>query len=400
MPLYEWKGKNRYGDIVQGKRIARSAEGLAKSLQREQVVVEDIKRTRAELKIPFLQRQKVKLKDLAIYSRQLSVLIDAELPLIQSLNILAEQTKNRYFKHVIQEIREDVEGGSTLNQAKRKFPKVFDDLYCNLVASGEESGSLDIMLKRLAEFLEKIVKLRSQVRQAMIYPTSIVLFSIVVVIFMMWKVIPVFANIYLELGAQLPALTAGVLALSGFIQKYILFIALGFIGLFLLLGYIRRTNEGRKVFDRITLKIPLFGKLLEKVGLSRITRTLSTLLSGGVPMLESLKITSTTSGNVVVENYVMQSRTLVAEGSSLTDALREGGQFPFMFIQMVGVGEATGTLDEMLSKLADFYDDEVESTTAALLSIMEPVLLIFVGGMVGTIIISMYLPIFSLLGKL
>ncbi len=164
MPLYEWKGKNRYGDIVQGKRIARSAEGLAKSLQREQVVVEDIKRTRAELKIPFLQRQKVKLKDLAIYSRQLSVLIDAELPLIQSLNILAEQTKNRYFKHVIQEIREDVEGGSTLNQAKRKFPKVFDDLYCNLVASGEESGSLDIMLKRLAEFLEKIVKLRSQVR--------------------------------------------------------------------------------------------------------------------------------------------------------------------------------------------------------------------------------------------
>ena len=400
MPLYEWKGKNRYGDIVQGKRIARSAEGLAKSLQREQVVVEDIKRTRAELKIPFLQRQKVKLKDLAIYSRQLSVLIDAELPLIQSLNILAEQTKNRYFKHVILEIREDVEGGSTLNQAKRKFPKVFDDLYCNLVASGEESGSLDIMLKRLAEFLEKIVKLRSQVRQALIYPTSIVLFSIVVVIFMMWKVIPVFATIYLELGAQLPGLTAGVLALSGFVQKYILFIALGFIGLFLLLGYIRRTNEGRKVFDRITLKIPLFGKLLEKVGLSRITRTLSTLLSGGVPMLESLKITSTTSGNVIVEKYVMRSRTLVAEGSSLTDALREVGQFPFMFIQMVGVGEATGTLDEMLSKLADFYDDEVESTTAALLSIMEPVLLIFVGGMVGTIIISMYLPIFSLLGKL
>ncbi len=328
------------------------------------------------------------------------MLIDAELPLIQSLNILAEQTKNRYFKHVILEIREDVEGGSTLNQAKRKFPKVFDDLYCNLVASGEESGSLDIMLKRLAEFLEKIVKLRSQVRQALIYPTSIVLFSIVVVIFMMWKVIPVFATIYLELGAQLPGLTAGVLALSGFVQKYILFIALGFIGLFLLLGYIRRTNEGRKVFDRITLKIPLFGKLLEKVGLSRITRTLSTLLSGGVPMLESLKITSTTSGNVIVEKYVMRSRTLVAEGSSLTDALREVGQFPFMFIQMVGVGEATGTLDEMLSKLADFYDDEVEATTAALLSIMEPVLLIFVGGMVGTIIISMYLPIFSLLSKL
>ncbi|MEA3421562.1 MAG: type II secretion system F family protein, partial [Acidobacteriota bacterium] len=210
----------------------------------------------------------------------------------------------------------------------------------------------------------------------------------------------VFASIYLELGASLPALTAGVLALSGFVQKYILFIALGFIGLFLLLGYIRRTNEGRKVFDRITLKMPLFGKLMEKVGLSRITRTMSTLLSGGVPMLESLKITSTTSGNVIVENYVMQSRTLVAEGSSLTDALREVGQFPFMFIQMVGVGEATGTLDEMLSKLADFYDDEVETTTTALLSIMEPVLLIFVGGMVGTIIISMYLPIFSLLSKL
>ncbi len=400
MAVFKWKGKNRYGDIVEGERKARSSEELSQTLQREQIKVSDISKKGIEIHIPFLEKRSVKPKELAIYSRQLSVLIDAELPLIQSLNILAEQTKNKYFKKVIINIREDVEAGSTLNQAKRKFPSVFDDLYCNLVASGEQSGSLDIMLKRLAEFLEKIVKLKAQVKQAMIYPVTIVVFAIIVVIFMMWQVIPVFANIFVELGATLPALTAFVLAVSHFVQNYIIFIFLGIIALIFLVRYARKTEKGRKIFDAMALKMPLFGALLEKVGLSRITRTLSTLLSGGVPMLESLKVTSTTSGNVIIEDHVMRSRTMVAEGTSLTDAFKEVGAFPFMMVQMVGVGEATGTLDEMLVKLADFYDDEVEASVAALLSVLEPILLIFVGGLVGMIVVSMYLPIFSLLGEL
>jgi len=400
MPIFKWKGKNRYGDIVEGERSARSVDELSQLLQREQIAASEITKKRIELTIPFLTSQKVKLKELAIYSRQLSVLIDAELPLIQSLTILAEQTKNKYFKKVIINIREDVEAGSTLNQAKKKHPKVFDDLYCNLVASGEQSGSLDIMLRRLAEFLEKIVKLRSQVKQALIYPTAIVIFAVIVVIFMMWQVIPVFANIFVELGAQLPALTAFVLALSNFVQKYILFIIGGMIGLVFVFKYARKTDSGRKFFDAASLKMPLFGPLLEKVGLSRVTRTLSTLLAGGVPMLESLKITSTTAGNVIMENNIMLSRSMVAEGTSLTDAFKEVGHFPFMLTQMVGVGEATGTLDEMLEKLADFYDEEVDASVSALLSILEPILLIFVGGMVGMIIVSMYLPIFSLLSEL
>jgi len=399
MPTFQWKGKNRYGDVVGGVRVARSVEDLSRALQREQISVMDISAARKKLELPFLQRQKVKLKDLAIYSRQLSVLIDAELPLIQSLNILAEQTKNKYFKTVIKDIREDVEAGSTLNQAKRKFPNVFDDLYCNLVASGEQSGSLDIMLRRLAEYLEKIVRLRAQVRQAMIYPSAVLSFAIVVCIFMLWKVIPVFASIFLELGAELPFLTSIVLSLSVFIQKYILFMAIGVVAIIFGIRYWRKTESGRRILDKFLLRMPLFGKLLEKVGLSRVTRTLSTLLSGGVPMLESLKITSSTSGNVIIEDHIMQARSMVAEGTSLRDALREKGRFPFMMIQMVGVGEATGTLDEMLTKLADFYDEEVEYSVANLLSILEPILLIVVGLIVGSIVISMYLPIFDLMSK-
>lgn len=397
MAVYIWKGRNRFGDIVSGERVARSESDLSQLLQREQITDVGISRKRLSIKIPFLQRESVKLKELAIYSRQLSVLIDAELPLIQSLNILAEQTKNKYFKKVIHKIREDVEAGSTLNEAKRKFPKVFDDLYCNLVASGEQSGSLDIMLRRLAEFLEKIVKLRSQVKQAMVYPSAVLIFAVFITIFMMWKIVPIFSSIFVELGAELPLLTLVIVMLSNFVQKYIIFIFLGIIVIIFLFRFIYRTEKGRRVIDKLKLKIPLFGTLLEKVALSRITRTLSTLLSGGVPMLESLKITSSTAGNVIIEGYIIDARSRIAEGMSLTDSFRQIGHFPFMLTQMLGVGEATGTLDEMLMKLADFYDEEVEASVAGLLSILEPILLIVVGGLVGTIVISMYLPIFNLI---
>jgi type IV pilus assembly protein PilC len=400
MAVFVWKGTNRYGDVVRGERVANSSEEVARALKREQIAVSSITARSAGLRIPGFKREKVKLKELAIYSRQLSVLIDAELPLIQSLNILAEQTTNRYFKSVISSVREDVEAGSSLNQAKRKFPKVFDDLYCNLIASGEQSGALDTMLQRLAEYIERSVKLRGQVRQAMIYPSAIFSFSLVVAIFMLWKVIPIFGGIFSDLGAKLPALTSGVISLSGFIQSYILFIVLGIVVAIFLFRYYRKTPQGRSATDRIALRLPIMGKLTSKVAISRVVRTLSTLLSGGVSMLEALRITSSTSGNAIIEKSVFDVRKQVAEGRSLTDSFRSTGRFPFMMCQMVNVGEATGTLDSLLNKLADFYDDEVTSSVGTLLSLLEPFMLIFVGGIVGTLVLSMYLPIFSLMGQI
>lgn len=397
MATYVWKGKNRYGDTVGGERVAASKEDLSRALQKDQITVLSIAPAKTGFKIPFLKRESVRLKDLAVYSRQLSVLIDAELPLIQSLGILEDQQKNVYFKHVIKTVKEDVEAGSTLNQAKRKHPKVFDDLYCNLIASGEQSGSLDIMLRRLSEFIEKNVRLRAKVKQAMIYPVAIVIFAITVAIFLLWKVIPVFANIFRDLGAELPWLTAVIVSLSDFVQKYIVFMIAGIVGLVFLVRYYRSTVPGRWSTDRLLLKMPLFGPLLYKVAMTRVTRTLATLISGGVPMLEALKITSTTAGNVVIEKEIMEARKQVSEGKTLNESFKLAGKFPLMMLQMINVGEATGTLDEMLNKLSNFYDEEVDNAVSALLSILEPILLIFVGAMVGSLVVSMYLPIFSLM---
>ena len=397
MPTFVWKGKNRYGDTVGGERVAASADELAQVLQKDQITVLSAKLARGGLQIPFLKREKVGLKELSVYSRQLSVLIDAELPLIQSLGILEEQQKNKYFRQVIKTIKDDVEAGSTLNQAKRKHPKAFDNLYCNLIASGEQSGSLDTMLRRLSEFIEKNLRLRSKVKQAMIYPVAIVSFAIVVAIFLLWKVIPVFANIFRDLGAELPFLTAFIVKLSEFVQKNILFVFIGIFAFILAFRYYRNTKQGRWTTDRLLLKVPIFGPLLYKVAMTRVTRTLATLISGGVPMLEALKITSTTAGNVIIENEISEARRLVSEGKTLHDSFKEAGRFPTMMIQMINVGEATGTLDEMLSKLANFYDEEVDAAVSAMLSVLEPILLIFVGGMVGSLVVAMYLPIFSLM---
>jgi type IV pilus assembly protein PilC len=399
MPTYVWKGKNRYGDTVGGERVAASKEEVGRVLQKDQITVLSVAPAKKGIAIPFLKREKVRLKELAVYSRQLSVLIDAELPLIQSLGILEEQQKNTYFKNVIKTIKDDVEAGSTLNQAKRKHPKAFDDLYCNLISSGEQSGSLDIMLRRLSEFIEKTVRLRAKVKQAMIYPVAIVLFAIVVSIFLLWKVIPVFATIFRDLGAELPLLTAVIVKLSDFVAKYIVLIAVGIVALFFLFRYYRSTTQGHWTTDRLLLKMPVFGPLLYKVAMTRVTRTLATLISGGVPMLEALKITSTTAGNVLIEQEIVEARKLVSEGKTMSESFKQAGRFPTMMLQMINVGEATGTLDEMLSKLAEFYDEEVDVSVSAMLSILEPVLLIFVGALVGSLVVSMYLPIFSLMSK-
>jgi len=399
MAIFQWKGKNRYGDVVKGERMANTREEVVATLQKEQITIISVAARRGGFSIPFLKREKVKLKELSVLSRQLSVLIDAELPLIQSLSLLADQSKNQYFRRVLTEVKEDVEAGSTLHQALRKHPKVFDDLFCNMIASGEQSGSLDVMLRRLAEYIEKIVKLRSQIRQAMIYPSAIVSFAIIVAFFLLWKVIPVFAGIFIELGAELPTLTALIINLSNFIQKYVLVIfGVVIVGIAVFRTW-KKTPQGRWVWDRFLLRLPVLGNLIQKIAVSRMTRTLSTLISGGVPMLEALKITSTTTGNALIEKQILDSRQLVSEGKTLHDAFQEAGTFPLMMIQMVNVGEATGTLDEMLTKLANFYDDEVEAAVAAFLSILEPILMIFVGGLVGGLVISMYLPIFSLMQK-
>jgi len=256
------------------------------------------------------------------------------------------------------------------------------------------------MLQRLSEYIDRIIKLRAQVRQAMIYPSAIVVFAILVAIFLMWKVIPIFSSIFQELNAQLPFITLGVIKLSNFIANYIVYVAAGLVAFTFLFRYYKTTRSGRWMVDRTLLRMPLFGKLLTKVAISRITRTLSTLLAGGVSMLESLKITGATAGNVLMEKSTLDARRLVSEGRSLTQAFKSTGRFPFMMTQMVSVGEATGTLDLMLTKLADFYDDEVSSSVAALMSILEPILLIFVGGIVGGLILSMYLPIFSLMSQI
>ena len=400
MPVFTWKGRNRYGEIITGERAASSIDELSRALQREQISVIDIKKKRKPISIPLLKREKVKTRELAVYTRQLSVLIDADLPLIQGLDILAEQQKNKYFRTVISEVRNDVEAGSTLHEAKRKHPKVFDELYCNMVASGEVAGNLDEILRRLAEYMEKIARIKSRVKSALAYPITVLCGAALIVTVILWKVIPVFAQLFEELGATLPLPTVIVIGLSNFLSRYFIFIVIGVGVLIYLFRRYYKTHRGRRVIDRNLLRLLIFGDLLRKSAIARFSRTLSTLVSSGVPMLDSLEITSKTTGNAIIEDSILHARQRVSEGKTLADSLNETKQFPPMVIQMINVGEHTGTLDSMLSKIADFYEEEVEVTISALLSMMEPVLILVLGGIIGFIVVSMYLPIFSLLHQL
>jgi len=350
--------------------------------------------------ISFPQKRKVSQKELAVYSRELSVMIDAELPLIQSLNIISGQTKNKYFKKAIEQISEELQAGSQFHQAMRKFPRIFNDLYCNLIASGEHSGDLKVMLNRIANYLEKNIKLRSIVKQAMVYPMAVLGVAVMVIIFMMWKVVPIFSSIFLEFEADLPALTTTILSVSQFVQNNIVLIFLGIIAFTFFFRYFKKTKEGRKTLDVLSLKIPVFGGVLKKVGLSRVTRTLNTLVAGGVPLLESLDITSSTAGNVVLEKKILEARSLISVGSSLTDAFNQVGGFPVLFLRLISLGEATGSLESALKRLTSYYEDAVEASISTLLSFLEPLLLVLVGGIVGTIVVSLYLPMFNLMQQI
>jgi type IV pilus assembly protein PilC len=405
MPTYVFKGRNKLNEIIVGERIAENREALRQILRREQVTLTSVKEKGREIGIPKLGgRKKVKSKDLAIFTRQFSVMIDAGLPLVQCLDILAQQQQNKYFQQTLQQVRQDVEEGSTLAAAMARHPKVFDQLYSNMVEAGETGGILDLILQRLSTFIEKIVKLKKDVISAMIYPSAVVLMAIAAVTVIMIVVIPQFQMIFqgmLGPGEELPTPTQWVINISNFLAGWGGLASLGgIVGLIIVIRSYYKTPGGRLKLDGIMLKLPIFGGILRKIAVARFSRTLSTLLSSGVPILQSLDITARTAGNVIIEQAILKVRAGVERGENFVDPLQATEVFPHMVSQMVGIGEQTGALDAMLSKIADFYEQEVDSAIANLLTMIEPLLIGFLGVTIGSIVIAMYLPLFTLIGKL
>jgi type IV pilus assembly protein PilC len=379
-------------------------EAAVAALRREQIQVTRIDRAkaaRAEAKAKAGKKGKsVPAKNLAIFTRQFSVMIDAGLPLVQCLDILGKQEPNKHFSATILKVREDVEAGAALADSMKKHPKTFDPLYSNMIAAGEAGGILDTILKRLAVYIEKNVKLKSEVKSAMIYPVAVIVIAALVVGAILWKVIPTFATLFAGLGAQLPLPTRIVIAASDFMVAWgwVLIIAIGGLGYALSRYY--ATDGGRHVIDALLLRTPVLGNIIRKVSVARFCRTLSTLLASGVPILDGLEITAKTSGNAIVEDAIMTTRTGIERGETVSGPLRDTNVFPSMVVQMINVGETTGALDAMLSKIADFYEEEVDAAVAGLLTLLEPIMIAFLGVVVGGIVIAMYLPIFDLISKL
>jgi len=405
MPTYAFKGRNRLNEVVNGEREAASQDELRSLLRREQIVMTQASEKGRVVNIPKLgRRKKVGAKELAVFTRQFSVMIDAGLPLVQCLDILAEQQQNAFFKDVLRQVRQNVEEGATLFAALQKHPKVFDSLYTHMVEAGETGGVLDLILQRLATLIEKVVKLKRNIVSASIYPSAVVAVAIGAIAVIMVVVIPQFEQIFIGLlgpGELLPLPTRIVMGISGFVA--------GWGGVALLFGIIAaavgtrfyyKTEKGRWHIDTLLLKLPIFGSILRKIGVARFSRILSTLLSSGVPILQSLDITAKTAGNVVIEDAILKVRAGVERGENFVDPLKATNVFPHMVGQMIGVGEQTGALDAMLGKIADFYEEEVDTAIADLLAMIEPVLIAFLGITIGSIVISMYLPLFTLIGKL
>ncbi|MCU1268418.1 MAG: Type secretory pathway, component PulF [Acidobacteria bacterium] len=405
MPTYVFKGRNKLNENVVGERVADNREALRQILRKEQVTITAVKEKGREIGIPKLGgRKKVKAKDLSIFTRQFSVMIDAGLPLVQCLEILAQQQENKYFQGILLQVRQDVEEGSTLAAAMARHTKVFDQLYANMVEAGETGGILDLILQRLSTFIEKIVKLKRDVISAMIYPAAVVLLAVVAVAVIMIVVIPQFQNIFLGLlgpGEQLPLPTRIVVGISDFLAGWGGLVILASIIAFVVgFRFYYKTPGGRRVIDGLVLKVPILGDIFRKIAVARFSRTLSTLLSSGVPILQSLDITARTSGNVIIESAILKIRLAVERGQSFVEPLKATEVFPHMVGQMIGIGEQTGALDAMLGKIADFYEQEVDAAIANLLTLIEPVLIGFLGVTIGSIVISMYLPLFTLIGKL
>jgi len=400
MPSFVWKGKNRFGAFQEGILIADTRDAATAILRRQNVQLTSIKEKGRELRlIPKFPRG-VGAKRVAIFTRQFSVMLDAGLPLVQCLEILGEQEENRTFREIIQQVRGDVESGSNLADSMRKHPKAFDNLYVSMIAAGEAGGILDVILQRLATYIEKVVRLNSQVRSALIYPVSIIVIAAGVVTIILWKVIPVFAQLFAGLGGELPFLTRAVVGASNFLGR---FFPLIIVAIFLIITAVKRyhkTERGRRVIDGFTLKLPVVGMLVRKIAVARFCRTLATLTSSGVPILDGLEITAKTSGNAIVEDAIMAVRKSVEEGKTISGPLAETKVFPPMVVQMVNVGEQTGALDQMLAKIADFYEEEVDTAVAGLMKLLEPVMIVVLGGIIGTIVTAMYMPMYAILQKI
>jgi type IV pilus assembly protein PilC len=378
--------------------VADSKDAVIAMMRRQQVVVTAVKEKGKEIAVPKFGG-KVAPQLIAIFTRQFSVMIDAGLPLVQCLEILASQQESKNFKRALIQIRQDVESGSSLADAMRKHPKVFNDLYTNMVAAGEAGGILDTILQRLATYIEKAVKLNGQVKSAMIYPVAVISIACIVVAVILWKVIPVFAALFKGLGAELPMPTRVVIALSNFIADFWwLMILVSGTTVYATRKY-HSTYKGRRVLDGLLLKVPVLGMLLRKIAVARFCRTLATLTSSGVPILDGLQITAKTAGNAVVEDSIMATRKSVEEGKTISEPLGDTEVFPSMVVQMIAVGEQTGALDTMLSKIADFYEDEVDMAVAGLMKLLEPILIAFLGVAIGGIVIAMYMPMFTLIGQ-
>src|SRR6187397_1986620 len=403
MATFAYSGRTRAGQNVTGERVADSMEAAVAALRRDQVMVTKINpvKEKAAAAAPSIKRKKgVSPKSLAVFTRQFSVMIDAGLPLVQCLEILGTQEEDKNFGLVILETRAEVEGGASLADAMKKNPKVFDPLYTNMIAAGEAGGILDTILKRLATYIEKAVKLKNQVQSAMVYPVAIVVIAAVVVGVILWKVIPTFATLFAGLGAELPLPTRVVIALSNGLVRFGPFVLVGIGGLVFAFRAYYNTAGGRMVVDGIMLKAPVFGPMMRKIAVARFCRTLATLLASGVSILEALDITARTAGNAVVEKALNTTRKSIEGGETIATPLKETAVFPPMVVQMISVGEATGALDTMLGKIADFYEEEVDVAVAGLLTLLEPLMIAVLGGIVGGIVIAMYMPIFALISNL
>ena len=400
MPVYTYRGVNRAGATVAGERVAQNKNELAAMLRREQINVSKLSEKGREFNIPTFGTG-VDEKELAIFTRQFSVMIDAGLPLVQCLEILAGQQENKTFQKMLNSVRASVEGGTTLSAAMKQHEKVFDALYYNMVEAGETGGILDTILQRLSTYIEKNVKLKRAVKSAMIYPISVLGIAASVIILLLWKVVPIFVTLFNGLEVTLPLPTRVVIGLSHFIGSiYGLLILVFVVGTIVALKFWYGTPQGRMVLDTLLLKVPVIGNVMRKIAVARFTRTLGTLISSGVPILEGLDITARTSGNAVVERAISQTRKAVEAGRSLVDPLKETDVFPGMVTQMIGVGEQTGAMDAMLQKIADFYEDEVDAAVKDMLTAIEPIMIVVLGTVVGGVVISMYMPLFSLIGKL
>jgi type IV pilus assembly protein PilC len=404
MATFAYSGRTRAGQTVTGERVADTMDAAVSGLRREQILVTRItpakEKDKAEGAKAGKLGKKASAKSLAVFTRQFSVMIDAGLPLVQCLEILGTQNDDRNFAAVIAQTRADVEGGASLADAMRKHPKTFDPLFTNMIAAGEAGGILDTILKRLATYIEKAVKLTGQVKSAMIYPIAVIVIAAGVVGVILWKVIPTFANLFEGLGADLPLPTRIVIGLSNGLVSYFPIVFVAAAALVYAIKRYYDTETGRRAIDRLLLKLPVLGDILRKIAVARFCRTLATLISSGVPILDGLEITARTSGNSIIEDAVMTTRKSIERGETIAVPLKETAVFPSMVTQMIGVGEATGALDTMLAKIADFYEEEVDAAVAGLLTLLEPIMIAFLGVIVGGIVIAMYLPIFDLISKL